>query len=77
MFNKKRGSYSPFRLFITYLKTIDMDAETLIKVIAKIDARIDAYKNADENDPYYKGSRDALISLGIELQKGIDSTGGE
>lgn len=54
-----------------------MDAETLIKVIAKIDARIDAYKNADENDPYYKGSRDALISLGIELQKGIDSTGGE
>jgi hypothetical protein len=54
-----------------------MDAETLIKVIAKIDARIDDYKNADENDPYYKGSRDSLISLGIELQKGIDSTGGE
>jgi hypothetical protein len=50
-----------------------MDTETLIDVVAMIEARIDAYKNADQNDPYYKGSRDALISLAIELQKGIES----
>lgn len=50
-----------------------MNANTLIDVVALIDARINMYQKADSNDPFYKGSISALKSLGEELQMSIES----
>ena len=50
-----------------------MTSSTLIMVVANINARIDMYKEADPNDPYYKGAVAALRSLGGMLQAYIDS----
>lgn len=50
-----------------------MSTNTLIKVVAMIDARIDLYEKADANDPFYKGAVAALKSLGGELQAFIET----
>ena len=50
-----------------------MNTDTLISVVANINARIDMYEKADPNDPYYKGAVAALKSLGGMLQAYIDT----
>lgn len=50
-----------------------MSTSTLITVVAIIDARIDMYKKADANDPFYKGAIAALQSLEGELQSFIET----
>lgn len=50
-----------------------MSTNTLITVVAMIDARIDMYEKADVNDPFYKGAIAALKSLGGELQSFIET----
>lgn len=50
-----------------------MSTNTLITVVAMIDARIDMYEKADANDPFYKGAVAALESLSGELQAFIET----
>lgn len=50
-----------------------MNTETLMNVVAMIDARINMYQRADANDPFYKGAIVALQSLGDELQMSIEA----
>lgn len=50
-----------------------MDTQTLIDVVAMIDARIAIYKELDPNDPFYNGALGVLKGLKNELQLGIDS----
>ena len=50
-----------------------METNTLIKVVAMLDARINMYQRADTNDPFYKGAVVALSSLSEELQICIDA----
>ena len=50
-----------------------MDANTLINVVAMIDARINMYQKADPNEPFYNGAIAALKSLGDELQSSIEA----
>lgn len=50
-----------------------MKTNTLIDVVAMIDARINMYQRADANEPFYKGAIVALQSLGDELQSAIDA----
>jgi hypothetical protein len=50
-----------------------MDTQTLIDVVALIDAKIAVYTNLDPNEPFYKGALRSLESLRDELQLGIDS----
>lgn len=50
-----------------------MSTNTLIKVVAMIDARIDMYEKADPNEPFYTGAVAALKSLGGELQAFIET----
>jgi len=48
-----------------------MDTETLIDVVAMLDARIKMYKKADANDPFYQGAIASLTDLSEELQDKI------
>ena len=50
-----------------------MSTNTLITVVAMIDARIDLYEKADPNEPFYQGAVAALKSLGGELQSFIET----
>jgi hypothetical protein len=50
-----------------------MDKETLINIVAQIDARINMYQKADANDPFYKGAITSLSSLSEELQMAIEA----
>ena len=50
-----------------------MDTNTLINLVALIDARISMYQKADLNDPFYQGAITSLKSLGEELQMSIEA----
>jgi hypothetical protein len=50
-----------------------METNTLIDVVAIIDARINMYQKADANDPFYQGAIVSLRSLGEELQYAIEA----
>jgi hypothetical protein len=50
-----------------------MKTNTLIDVVAMIDARINMYQRADAYDPFYNGAIVALRSLGDELQMAIEA----
>jgi len=50
-----------------------MDTNTLIDLVAMIDARISMYQKADAYDPFYTGAVVALSSLRDELQIGIEA----
>ena len=52
-----------------------MKTNTLIDVVAMIDARINMYQKAAvyDYDPFYNGAMAALKSLGEELQSAIEA----
>ena len=50
-----------------------MNTETLMNVVAMIDARINMYQKADLLDPFYVGAIASLQSLSEELQGGIEA----
>lgn len=50
-----------------------MSTNTLKTVVTMINARINLYKNADANDPFYQGAVAALKSLEGELQSFIET----
>ena len=50
-----------------------MKTNTLIDVVAMIDARINMYQKADAYDPFYTGAVVALRSLSDELQMAIEA----
>jgi hypothetical protein len=50
-----------------------MDTNTLINLVALIDARINMYQMADLYDPFYQGAIASLKSLRGELQMSIEA----
>jgi len=50
-----------------------MNTNTLIDVVAMIDARINIYQKADAYDPFYRGAVVTLSSLRDKLQMYIEA----